>query len=200
MERQVKVIGIVLSVVAVLLVLGWLAVQIKPSPFPTFAQRTPPLETVPLPKGLPAPVERFYRQLYGENVPVIRSAVITGRATVRPVGPITFPARFRFTHSAGQGYRHYIEATLFGLPLMQVNERYLDGHALGITPFGTDEGAQVDQGANLGLWAESIWLPAIFLTDSRVHWEAVDEDTALLVGPLVRARSVLWCVLIPKPA
>ena len=38
---------------------------------------------------------------------------------------IAFPARFRFIHEAGRGYRHYIEATVFGLPLMKVNERYL---------------------------------------------------------------------------
>jgi hypothetical protein len=33
---------------------------------------------MPLPDGLPAPVERFYRQVYGDDVPRIESAVITG--------------------------------------------------------------------------------------------------------------------------
>lgn len=47
-----------------------------------------------------------------------------------------------------EGYRHYIEATVFALPLMKVNERYLDGRGYGETPFGIDEGEKVDLGAN----------------------------------------------------
>ena len=36
-------------------------------------------------------------------------------------------ARWRFTYQAGEGSRHYIEATVFGQPVMKVNEYYLTG-------------------------------------------------------------------------
>lgn len=174
-----------LSILIGLLVLvgiGWLGLRIKPKPFAAYPGQTPELQTIPLPDDLPAPVARYYRQLYGDEIPVITSAVVSGRAQIAPFG-FNLPARFRFTHEAGQGYRHYIEATWFGIPVMKVNEWYLDGHGRLELPIGTVEGPHTDQGANLGLWAESVNLPAIWLTDERVHWEAVDEKTALLYVP-----------------
>lgn len=177
------------ALLALVVLLGWVGLQFRPAPFAPFPQASGAVQTIPLPHNLPAPVARFYQKIYGSTIPVITSAVITGHADVRPAGPVSFPARFRFTHEMGQGYRHYIEAGLFGLPMMQVDERYLDGHALGITPFGVDEGDKVDQAANLGMWAETIWMPAVFLTDPRVHWQAMDENTALLTVPFKEGQD-----------
>jgi hypothetical protein len=188
-----KLIIILVCTIVVLILLAWLGLQIQPNSFTSFPQQTSVLKTIPLPDGLPAPVERFYRQIYGEDVPLIESAVVSGRAKIR-VGGITFPGRFRFTHIAGQDYRHYIEATFFGLPLMKVNESYLDGKSRLELLFGVTEGEpKVNQAANLGLWSESIWLPSILITDPRVQWESVDEETALLVVPFgeIKERFVV---------
>jgi hypothetical protein len=184
-----KIMTTVLSLLVVLTAVGWLGLQIKPRPFASYPTQIGALQTVPLPDDLPAPVARHYHQLYGEAVPVITSAVVSGRATIRPFG-FDIPARFRFVYEAGQGYRHYIEGAWFSLPIMKVNEWYLDGHGrLELPILGVVEGPHTDQGANLGMWAESAFLPAILITDPRVRWEAIDEETALLIVPFGEAEQ-----------
>ena len=94
------------------------------------------------------------------------------------------PARFIFVHNAGKNYRHYIEATWFGLPFMKINESYVDGNSHFELPVATyDNDPSITQGAVLALWAETSWFPSIWLTDGRVRWEPVDEKTALLYFP-----------------
>jgi hypothetical protein len=71
-------------------------------------------------------------------------------------------------HAAGQAYRHYIEATLFGLPVIKANEYFRDGHGrMKITIIGTDEGPKFDQAANLALWAEAFYFPSLFVSSCR---------------------------------
>lgn len=104
---------------------------------------------------------------------------------MRPVPFLpAIPARFRFIHDAGEGYRHYFEMTFFGRTFGVGNEHYLDGKSRLVLPFGlSDEGPQIDQAANLSMWAEYVWLPAVLVTDPRVRWEPVDDETALLIVP-----------------
>ena len=181
---SMKTLPIIIGVLAALLFLGWLGLQIKPKPFSAHPEKVPELKTIPLPTELPAPVERFYKTVYGDEIPVIETVVIKGRATISPFG-VKLPARFLFVHNTGKDYRHYIEATWFGMPFMKVNERYLDGRSLFELPMvGTiDNDPSTNQGANLAVWAEAAWFPSIWITDSRVRWEGVDDKTALLYVP-----------------
>ena len=151
LKRTGLIAGGAVLALGLLVVIG---LRINPTPFPAYPARTPPLQTVPLPAGLPEPVDRFYRTVYGDQIPVIESAVLTGTAELRPMG-FTMPGRFRFTHDAGKAYRHYIEATLWGLPVMRINERYTDDIGLMELPFATvEDEPKTNAAANLGLWGE----------------------------------------------
>ena len=184
MSLIIKVAIAIVGILVVLAAIGWLGLQVKPKPFPAYPERTPPLNTVELPGDLPVPVARYYKTIMKDQIPVIESAVISGRGKLRVFG-LRFPSRFRFIHIAGQGYRHYIEATIFGYPVMKVNEWYLDGTACMELPVGVIENEpKIDMAANLALWGESVfWLPSILITDPRVRWEAIDDTTARLIVP-----------------
>lgn len=178
-----KTILIVVSSLAVLSFLIWLGLQINPTAFSPHLEKTPRLEMIPIPEGLPAPVERFYKTVYGDEFPVIETVVVKGRAKISPFG-VKLPARFIFVHNAGKDYRHYIEATWFGLPIMKVNEGYVDQKSFFESPMGDIyDDTSTNQAANLAVWAEATWFPSIWLTDERVRWEPVDDVTALLFVP-----------------
>lgn len=174
---------ILLSVVVILILSVIVGLQVKPRAFAPFQPSSRPAEEIPLPDGLPAPVERFFRTVYGDSIPVIETVVITGRARMRPFG-IWLPARFIWIHNTGTDYRHYFEATLFGIPLLRIDEGYVDGKSFFESPMGTFyDDPNTNQGANLALWAEAGLFPAVWATDPRARWAPVDDDTALLTVP-----------------
>lgn len=170
--------------------LALLGLQVQPKSFRPSPEQSQSSKTVPLPAGLPAPVESFYKTVYGDEIPVIETIVILGRGTLKPFMNIPIPARFVFVHNAGKDYRHYFEATIYGIPLLKVNEGYIDGASFFKSPMASmTNDPNSNQAANLTLWAEAIWFPAIWVTDPRVHWEAVDENTALLYVPFEKGEE-----------
>jgi len=165
------------------LIVGF-GLRFKPARFASYPGTTPTLSTVAIPDDLPAPVDRYLRTVAGgDEIPLTESAVLTGPARLR-FGGITFNSRARFIESGGHGYRHYIELTLFGQPVLQANEIMLDGTSRMELPFGVQEGVEIDQAANLSAWGEqAAWMPSVLLTDPRVRWEPVDDTAARLIVP-----------------
>ena len=191
LDWQVAFRGFWIDLFFLLVVFMGGGLQYKPASFPTFEGKPALIETIPLPEGLPAPVDRFMRMEYGEQIPVYKTVVYSGRGTVRFMG-ITFPSRICFSHLVGQGYRHYMEATVWGYPLFKVNEQYLDGHTRLELPFGTLEDAPyTHSAANLGLWAEAFTYPAAFVTTPGARWEPIDENSARLFVPFGESEQSL---------
>lgn len=181
------------------LLLLWLGLRQRPKPFPPYAlvSAEPPAPAA-WPDDLPAPVRRAFEAVLGGQPRVITSAVISGRATLR-IGGIPLPARFRFIHEAGQSYRHQIEVTWYGMPILHVNESFVDGYArMDLGPMGVFEGTpQLFQAATLSLWAEAIWMPSILVTDPRLRWAAVDDSHARLFVPAGDHEEVLLFTFDP---
>ena len=193
-----RTLFILLAILIVLLSIIWLGLNIKPKSFPSPSTSKWSANKIAIPDSLPSPVKRFYSQIYNAEMPIVKSAIISGQARMRIQG-IPFPARFQFSHKAGKSYHHNIELTFFGLPVMKVNEYYLDGNATLELPFGTIENEpNVNQGANLALWGEAIWFPSIYLSDSRVRWESVDSNTAILKVPFEERQQQIIVRFDPK--
>lgn len=178
-----KPLFVFLFFAVILIFILWLGLQIKPRPFTMPDLPQAELKTVPIPENLPEPVSRFYGTVFKDQVPVIDTVVITGRGRMRPFG-IWLPTRFMMIHNAGRDYRHYFEATFFGVPFLKVNEGYVDGKSFFESPMGTYyDDPNTNQGANLALWAEGGWFPSLWVTDPRTRWQAVDDNTAILYVP-----------------
>jgi hypothetical protein len=199
MSISARLIRIVAGGAVALAGAGWLGLQVRPASFPAWPEQPAPPATVPLPSGLPEPVARFYRAIYGADVPVVESAVLTGRADLRVAG-LRLPGRFRFIHRAGYDYRHYIEATVYGWPILKVNETYIDGRARLELPSGVVENSpKTDQAANLNVWAEAMMgFPSLALTDARARWEPIDQQTARLVVPFGAREDALTARFDPS--
>jgi hypothetical protein len=73
---------------------------------------------------------------------------------------------------------------------MKINESLVDGNSHFELPFGTyDNDPSITQGAVLGLWAEASWFASIWVTDGRVRWEPVDDNSALLYIPFAEGEE-----------
>ncbi len=185
-----QVIRILFGIIVLTGGIGWIGLHIKLRRFIVSVGDKQQPGPIKMPANLPAPVARYVETAIGDPIPIIETALVLGRARL-VINGIPVPARVKFYHCAGQAYYHYLQVGWFGTPLLSVNERYLDGVAIIDIPGNTiRDNVQTNSAANLGLWAETVWLPSVWFTDERVSWEAVDDTTAQLVVPYADEAEV----------
>jgi hypothetical protein len=179
-----RILVIAILLVVSLLGVGWLGFRVPAPSFAALAAGDLPAE-IQIPSSLPAPLMRHLRAVYGETVPQVQTAVVSGRAWVTFNG-LTMPARFRFSYDVKRGHYHDIQVTWYTLKVMQIHERFLDGRSILSIPFmGRIENDPYNNAAsNQGFWAELLaWVPALAVTDARVRWEAIDDSSVRLIVP-----------------
>lgn len=181
MGRLTKFIVALVGSLVALAGIGWLGLQIAPQPVRPSTDEPQDLGAVDIPADLPAPVRRYLEVISGGRLPHIESLAAWGRA--RANFGIWMPLRFQLFHRPGQAFRRDMEVTWFGLPVLKALDLYLDGKGMTGPVGNLETGPQVDQGANLILWAEASLMPSLLVTDPRIRWEAVDDTTARLVFP-----------------
>lgn len=154
---------------------------VKPKP-PAAPEGSRDLGRLPLRDGLPGPVARWAREVAAHGLPRIETAVVAGRGVIRR-GPLRIPFRFRGEYVPAREYDRAIDLTWFGLPVARARDTFVHGRGT-MSAFGRGRtGPDMDQGANMAAWAESLWLPPVLLTDRRARWEPVDDTHARLVFP-----------------
>lgn len=173
---------IIAGVIVALAAIGYLGLQVKPRTSPPPSAQAGDVSSVELPAGLPAPVDRFYRQTYGDEVPLFESAVVWGAPRIR-LGKLWVRMRHVTVYTPGQHDRE-LAVPWFGLPVITGHEYHKDGRAAMDIAGQVTEGPQIDQAGCLGSWGEALMaMPAIYVTDPRVRWEAVDDQTARMTVP-----------------
>lgn len=198
--QQMKQIGKLMIGVAgglaALVGIGWAGLQVSPSNLPPPVDEPQDLGTVEIATDLPAPLRRYFQAALGDRSPRIESLIVYGRA--RANFGIWLPLRYRLVHRPGYAFERSMEVTWFGLPVLKAIDRYVDD--VGMTgPVGkAATGPAVDQGANMILWAEAPLMPSLWITDSRIRWEAVDDTSARLLFPFGNGEDELMVHFDPE--
>lgn len=189
-RKVVTVIGFGLVVLLVLLGVGWIGLQIKPD---SHAYKGVPVYDpgpVEVPSNLPDPVRQHFAAIFGPDVMQMKTAAVWGTMKMKVSGLWVW-ARFEAYYVSGERFVRNMTITWFKRPLLKGQDSYINGegrlHMMGTTT----SREQMDQGQNLALWGEAVWMPAIYVTHAEALWEVIDPATARLIVPFGNEQDSL---------
>jgi hypothetical protein len=163
--------------------LGLIGLIIPARNYPHPSRKTREIGGFNLPDDLPEPVSRHFLAVLGINPPQMNSAVIWGRGRFKSLG-LWLPMRFRCHFKNGHNYLKEMQITWFGFPIHSKVQAY-KGHTASsqIRDLTSSYPSSDNTGQDnlLSLWAESMWMPSLLITDQSVQWDTIDESTAWLI-------------------
>ena len=166
-----------------------LGVALPARPYRAHHEPSQPGRPTPFRYGHPTPVARHFRDTIGETPPAMESAIVWGQARIFLRG-LWLPARFKAWYRPGREYYRAFEITFYTQPFLRGNEFWIDGQGLFEIGGEAEIGREVNEGQVLALWAQSVWMPSVFVHDSSIHWDPVDDLTARLVVPVPGSGDV----------
>jgi hypothetical protein len=200
MNNIFTIVIVLIGIVAVLLTIVWFGFQIEPESFSPHPEKTKDAGSVEVPPDIPEPVKQYYEAAVGSHVPEVRSAVVWGKAKLR-INGIWMPVRFKAYHLPGRAFLRYLEVTWFGKTILKVSDSYMNGEGVmkieGLLNM-KETGEKIDQGQNLAMWGETVFMPSVVIADSRARWEDVDNDSVRLVIPYGEQNDSLDFNFDPK--
>jgi len=181
---------IILILLLALMGLFTLGLVIPPRPYRDHPVPSQTGESRPFRPDLPEPVRRHFAATIGENPPVMKSAVVwgRGRACIRGVW---VPFRFKGWYRAGQDFLRKMEVTWFRRVVFRGVESWINGLGVFEMADKVESGERIDHGQLLTMWADSVWMPSVFVHSPDIQWESVDDRTARLVVPYKDGTSSL---------
>jgi hypothetical protein len=190
MNKLIKALAVGAGSLAGLAGLGIAGMQVPPPAFPPIPSAPGGFRTVPIPGGLPAPVDRYLRAIGdGRSLPLLDSFVMWGR--MRMKRGMWMHGRWRAYHIPGQHFHRPLEITWFGLPFLRGTDQSIDGQGTMMVGDERTMDDETSQGAMAILWLEAACSAGLYVTDRRLRWEALDEHKARMVYPTLQGEDLL---------
>ena len=102
------------------------------------------------------------------------------------------PLRYRSLLGVGAAFVTDIELTWWGRPVLTGVDAYVDDRGMTRIGRSANVGDEIDQGANLALWANSTLVPSAFAVGGRIAAVQEDFETTRLTFPLGSRTDVAW--------
>lgn len=140
------------------------------------------LGQVPLDPSLPALLSDHLDVDGDGQVPMMNSAVMVARGELRLGRSPWLPMRMRSLRATTE-FVSDIEVTWWGQPVLRGLDAYVGGHGLTRIAGRDTVGDEIDQAANLFLWAESVLVPSTFAVGTRLRASGGHDGTVSLQVP-----------------